>query len=86
MNVLEHIECDSSAESDVNEVDDDFNKASEGDDYCESLHESDIMTGSTLSSISRSACLESASNLSLSTSGASFLSVLKGPTKSDLSC
>ena len=33
MNVLGHIECESSAESDLSVVEDDFNNASEDDDY-----------------------------------------------------
>ena len=87
MNVLERIECDSSAESDVSEVENDFNKASDDRDWCESSHESDIVPSSSSSSTSRSASLEGASNSqSLSTSSAvSLLSVLKAPTPSDLS-
>ena len=88
MNVLEHIECESSAESDLSIVEDDFNNASEDDDYRELSHESDIMANSSSSSTSRSTCLESASNSSSSTSrssAVSLLSVLKAPTASDLS-
>ena len=85
MNVLEHIECESSAESDLSIVEDDFNNASEDDDYRdrELSHESDIMANSSSSSTSRSTCLESASNSSSSTSrssAVSLLSVLKAPT------
>ena len=82
MNVLEHIECESSAESDLSVVEDDFNNASEDDDYRELSHESDIMANSSSSSTSRSTCLESASNSSSSV--VSLLSVLKAPTVSDL--
>ena len=85
MNVLEHIECESSAESDSSVVEDDFNNASEDDDYRELSHESDIMANSSSSSTSRSTCFESASNSSSSTSAVSLLSVLKAPTVSDLS-
>ena len=88
MNVLEHIECESSAESDLSVVEDDFNYASEDDDYRELSHESDIMANFSSSSTSRSTCLESASNSSSSTSrssAVSLLSVLKAPTVSDLS-
>ena len=88
MNVLEHIECESSAESDLSIVEDDFNNASEDDDYRELSHESDIMANSSSSSTSRSTCLESASNSSSTTSrssAVSLLSVLKAPTASDLS-
>ena len=89
MNVLERIECDSSAESDVSEAEYDFNKASDDaihSEDCRSSHESDIVASSSSSSTSRSACLESVSNSSLSTScGVSLLSVLKAPTPSDLS-
>ena len=87
MNVLQRIECDSSAESDVSEAENDFNKASDDRDWCESSHESDIVPSSSSSSTSRSASLEGASNLqSLSTSSAvSLLSMLKAPTPSSLS-
>ena len=88
MNVLEQIECELSAESDLSVVEDDFNNASEDDDYRELSHESDIMANSSSSSTSRSTCLESASNSSSSTSrsnAVSLLSVLKAPTVSDLS-
>ena len=87
MNVLEHIECESSAESYLSVVEDDFNNASDDDDYCELSHESDIMANSSSSSTSRSTCLESASNSSSSISRSSvvsLLSVLKAPTVSDL--
>ena len=89
MNVLERIECDSSAESDRSEAEYDFNKVSDdaidSEDY-RSSHKSDIVASSSSSSTSRSACLESVSNSSLSTScGVSLLSVLKAPTPSDLS-
>ena len=83
MNVLEHIECESSAESDLSIVEDDFNNASEDDDYRELSHESDIMANSSSSSTSRSTCLESVSNSSSSTSrssAVSLLNVLKAPT------
>ena len=89
MNVLECIECDSSAESDMSGAEYDFNKASDNaidSEDCRMSHESDIVASSSSSSTSRSACLESVSNLSLSTScGVSLLSVLKAPTPSDLS-
>ena len=88
MNVLEQIECESSAESDLSVVEDDFNNASKDDDYRELSHKSDIMANSSSSSTSRSTCLESASNSSSSTSrssAVSLLSVLKAPTVSDLS-
>ena len=87
MNVLERIKCDSSAESDASEAENDFNKASDDRDWSESLHESDIVPSSSSSSTSRSASLEGASNSqSLSTSSAvSLLNVLKAPTPSDLS-
>ena len=87
MNVLERIECDSSAESNVSKAENDFNKASDDRDWCESSHESDIVPSSSSSSTSRSASLEGASNSqSLSTSSAvSLLSVLKAPTPSNLS-
>ena len=90
MNVLERIECDSSAESNVSEAEYDFNKASDDaihSEDCRSSHESDIgVASSSSSSTSRSACLENVSNSSLSTScGVSLLSVLKAPTPSDLS-
>ena len=88
MNVLEQIECESSAKSDLSVVEDDFNNASEDDDYRELSHELDIMANSSSSSTSRSTCLESASNSSSSTSrssAVSLLSVLKAPTVSDLS-
>ena len=58
MNMLERIECDSSAESDVSEAEYDFNKASNDCDFCESSHESDIVPSSLLSSTSRSTSLE----------------------------
>ena len=91
MNVLECIECDLSAENDVSEAEYDFNKASDDaihSEDCRSSHGSDIGVASSLSSSTiRSACLESVSNSSLSTScGVSLLSVLKAPTPSDLSC
>ena len=89
MNVLEHIECESSAKSDLSIVEDDFNNASEDDDYRELSHELDIMANSSSSSTSRSTCLESASNSSSSTSrssAVSLLSVLKAPTASDYTC
>ena len=87
MNVLERIECDSSAESDVSEAEYDFSKASDDCDCCELSHELDTVPSSSSSSTSRSASLEGVSNLqSLSTSsGVSLLSVLKAPTPSDLS-
>ena len=90
MNVLECIECDSSAESNVSEAEYDFNKASNDaihSEDCRLSHESDIsVASSSSSSTSRSACLESVSNSSLSTScGVSLLSVLKASTPSDLS-
>ena len=89
MNVLERIECESSAESDLSVVKDDFNNASKDDDYRELSHESDIMANSSSSSTSRSTCLESASTSSSSSSTSrsslvSLLSVLKAPTVSDL--
>ena len=82
MNVLERIECDSSAESDVSEAKNDFNKPSDDRDWCELSHESDIAPSSSSSSTSRSASLEGASNSQLlSTSSAvSLLSMLKAPT------
>ena len=49
MNVLERIECDSSAESDVSEAEYDFNKASDDaidSEDCRSSHESDIVASS----------------------------------------
>ena len=65
MNVLEGIECDSSAESDVSEAEYDFNKASDDaihSEDCRSSHESDIsVASSSSSSTSRSASLESVS-------------------------
>ena len=76
MNVLEHIECELSAESDFSVEEDDFNNASEDDDYRELSHESDIMANSSSSSTSRSTCLESASNSSSSTSRSSAVSLL----------
>ena len=89
MNVLERIDCDLSAESDMSEAEYYFSKASNdaiNSEDCRSSHESDIVTSSSSSSTSRSACLESVSNLSLSTScGDSLLSVLKAPTPSDFS-
>ena len=87
MNVLECIVCDSSAESNVSEVEYDFNKVSDDCDCCESSHESDIVPSSSSSFTSRRASLEGVSNSqSLSTpSGVSLLSVLKAPTPSDLS-
>ena len=66
MNVLERIEYDSSAESDVSKVEYDFNKDSDDaihSEDCRSSHESDIVPSSSSSSTSRSACLESVSNL-----------------------
>ena len=87
--MLERFECDSSAASDMGEAEHDFNNASDDaidSEDCRSLHESDIVASSSLSSTSRSACLESVINSSLSTScGVSLLSVLKAPTPSDLS-
>ena len=87
MNVLERIECDSSSESDVSEAENNFNKASDDRDLCESSHELDIVPSSSSSSTNRSASLEGASNSQLlsTASAVSLLSVLKAPTPSDLS-
>ena len=83
MNMLEHIECESSAESDLSViyiyVEDDFNNASEDDDYRELSHESDFMANSSSSSTSRSTCLESASSSTSRSSVVSLLSVLRAP-------
>ena len=88
MNVLERIECDSSADSDVSEEECEASKPRDDvihSDDCGSSHELDIVGSSSSNSTSRSACLESVSNSSLSTSsGVSLLSVLKAPTPSDL--
>ena len=77
--MLERIECDSSAESDMSEAEYDFNKASDDCGCCESSQESDIVPSSSSNSTSS---LEGVSNSqSLSTSsGVSLLSVLKAPT------
>jgi len=87
MNVLERIECDSSANSDVSEEECEVGKSSDAaihSEDCGLSHELDIVESSSLNSTSRSACLESVSNLSLQTSsGVSLLSVLKAPTPSD---
>ena len=88
INVLECIEYDSSAESNTSETElrKPSNDAIDGKD-CGSLYKSDIVASPLSSSTGRSACLESVSNSSLSTSGGvSLLGVLKAPTPSDLSC
>ena len=82
MDVIERIDCDSSAESDVSEVSDGFSIVSNDDDL-EPLRETDVTTTSTITiSMNRST-----GNTSNPTSkGVSLLSVLKAPSASDFSC
>jgi len=78
MNVLERIECDSSADSDLSEEECEVSKTSDAtihSEDCGSSHELDIVESSSSNSTSRSACLDSVSNSSLQTSsGVSLLS------------
>ena len=81
MDVIERIDCDSSAESDVSEVSDGLSIVSNDDDL-EPSRESDVTTTSTITtSMTRST--RSTSNPT--SNGVSLLSVLKAPSASDFS-
>ena len=81
MDVIERIDCDSSAESNVSEVSDSLSIVSNDGDL-EPSRESDVTTTSTITTL----MILSTGNTSNPTSnGVSLLSVLKAPSASDFS-
>ena len=81
MDVIERIDCNSSAESDVSEVSDSLSIVSNDDDL-EPSRESDVTTTSTITtSVTRS----TGSTSNPTSNGVSLLSVLKAPSASDFS-
>ena len=81
MDVIEHIDCDSNAESDVSKVCDSLSIVSNDDDL-EPSRESDVTTTST---ITTSMTHSTGSTSNPTSNGVSLLSVLKAPSASDFS-
>ena len=80
MDLIERIDCDSSAESDVSEVSDGLSIVSNDDDL-EPSCESDVTTSTITTSMTHS----TGSTSNPTSNGVSLLSVLKAPSASDFS-